>query len=130
VHRPGLPTVHLGFAHAHQAEHAARSLTDDLHNTQHIPGTTITHSATPDGVVPPTPVPVDPYALADLIAQEDHDLSTGHAFPDLYSRLKAQEGYDTATRIWREACFWTGQLEDDDGDVTDSRDVDGEVADQ
>lgn len=106
VHRPGLSEVHLGFAFPHQAEHASWSLTDDLRNTQHVEGTTITWSPTPDGVSPLAPVPAHPWALADLIAQEDNNLPMGHAFPDLFSRLKAQEGYETAARIWHDACFW------------------------
>jgi hypothetical protein len=111
VHRPGLPDVHLGFAFAHQAEHASWSLTDDLCNTQHIEGTTITWSPTPGRVSALAPVPAAPCTLADLIAQDDNNRPMGHAFPDLFSRLKAQEGYETAARIWRDACGWLDRNE-------------------
>ncbi|MFI5782632.1 hypothetical protein [Nocardia sp. NPDC051570] len=106
VHRPGLPDVHLGFTFRHQATHASWSLTDCLYNTEHVEGTTIAWSPTPDGVSALPPLPTDSFALAELIAQEDDDLPTGHAFPDLFSRLKAQEGHETATTIWRNACYW------------------------
>jgi hypothetical protein len=105
VHRPGLPEVYLGFAFPYQAEHAAWSLADDLCNTQHVEGTTVTWSSTPDGVSALSPVPADPCALADLIAQEHHGPPMGHGFPDVFSRLKAQEGYVSATQIWRDACL-------------------------
>jgi hypothetical protein len=38
----------------------------------------------------------------------------GHAFPDLYSRLKAQEGYEAATRIWRNTCSWLDRSESEE----------------
>jgi len=110
VCRPGLPDVHLGFKFQHQAEHASWSLTDDLISTQHVEGTSITWSPTPDGVTPLAPVPTDPCELAELIAQADDNLPTGHAFPDAFSRLKAQEGYGTAARIWRDACLQLDQI--------------------
>jgi hypothetical protein len=106
VHRPGLPDVQLGFTYGHQAEHASWSLADDLRCTQHVEGTTITWGATPDSATPLAPVPTDPFEVAELIGQVNLNLPTGHAFPDLYSRLKAQEGYEAATRIWGSACSW------------------------
>ncbi|MBF6302268.1 hypothetical protein IU459_32715 [Nocardia amamiensis] len=113
VHRPGLPDVHLGFVFAHQAEHATWSLTSDFVNTAHVQGTTVTWSPTPDGVSVLPPVPTDPYALAELIAAEDDDQPREHTFPDLFSRLKAQQGYDSAAQIWRTACY---QLEGDESE--------------
>jgi hypothetical protein len=113
VHRPGLPDVHLGFAFQHQAEQACRSLTAALRYTQHVEGTTVTWSSTPDGIAPLPSVPTDPGELAYLVEQDPNDLPMGHAFPDLFSRLVAQQGYDSAARIWREACFW---LDDNDSD--------------
>jgi hypothetical protein len=98
----------------HQAEHASWSLTDDLRNTQHVEGTTITWSPTPNAVSPLAPVPTDPCALADLVAQEDNDLPMGHAFPDMFSRLKAQEGYEPAARIWRDTCSWLNRNESEE----------------
>jgi hypothetical protein len=111
VHRPALPDVHLGFVFRHQAEHASWSLTQDLVGTAHVEGTTITWSPTPPGADAEPPVPVDALALAGLVDRQDEDLPTGHAFPDLFARLKAQEGYEAARRIWRETCRWL----DDDG---------------
>lgn len=113
VHRPGLPDVHLGFAFQHQAELACWSLTEDLIGTAHVEGTTVTWSPTPDGVCPQSPVLADVAAVASLIEQEPDDVSPERRFPDLFSRLKAQEGYETASRIWREAC----RSLDDDGEV-------------
>ena len=116
VHRPGLPDVHLGFAVEHQAEQACRSLTIALQYTQHIEGTTITWSPTPDRVTVLAPLPTDQgsVALADLIAQEPNNLAPGHAFPDLFSRLKAQEGYETAALIWTNACRWLDHAESEE----------------
>jgi hypothetical protein len=114
VHRPGQSTVCLGFTYAHQAEHASWSLADDLRNTTHIEGTTITWSATPAGLEPEAMLPTDPAAIAELIDREDDDLPMGHAFPDLYSRLKAQQGYEEATQIWRTACHWLTYVDRED----------------
>lgn len=110
VHRPGLPDVHLGFAFQHQAEMACWSLTGDLIGTAHIEGTTVTWSPTPDGVTPQPPVLADVPAVASLLEQEADDVPPDHWFPDLFSRLKAQEGYEAAERIWRDACH---SLDDD-----------------
>ncbi|MET9260326.1 hypothetical protein [Amycolatopsis sp. NPDC004079] len=111
VHRPGLPDVHLGFAFEHQARQAAWSLADDLHNTSHIQGTTVGWSPTPESATSLAPVPTDPCVLAALIAGEPVGEPTGRAFPDLYSRLKAQEGYDASARIWGDACRWLDHVE-------------------
>ena len=106
VHRPGLPDVQLGFVYQHQVEHASWSLASDLRNTQHVEGTTITWGATPDSATPLAPVSTDPFEVALLLEQQDLNQPIGHAFPDLYSRLKAQEGYETTLRIWGSACSW------------------------
>lgn len=104
VHRPGLPEVHLGFAFEHQAEMACRSLTWDLISTAHVEGTTVAWSPTPDGVRPQPPVPASVLAVVSLIEQETDNMPVARCFPDLFSRLKAQEGYETAESIWRDAC--------------------------
>jgi len=106
VHRPGLGDVYLGFDYQYQAEHASSSLSDDLRCTAHVEGTTITWGATPDGATPLAPLPADPCEVALLLEQEDLNQPTGHNFPDSWTRLKAQEGYETAVRIWRNACRW------------------------
>lgn len=113
VHRPGLPDVHLGFAFQHQAELACLSLTEDLIGTAHVEGTKVTWSPTPDGVCPLPPVWADSPAVASLIGQEPDGVPPEHRFPDLFSRLKAQEGHETASRIWRDAC----RSLDDDGEI-------------
>ena len=118
VHRPGLPDVPLGFAFGHQAEHASWSLREDLTSTQHVPGTTVTWGRTPDGVNPQEPVPTGPPVVADLLAQEDHDLPMGHNFPDVFSRLKAQEGCEEAARIHAAACRWLDYLAEAETDVS------------
>lgn len=111
IRRPGLPDVYLGFPFRHQAEHASWSLSDDLRNTAHVEGTTVTWGVTPTILTPLAPVSTDPCAVAELIQQKDGTLPMGHAFPDMFSRLKAQEGYETAARIWSDACFWLNRDE-------------------
>jgi hypothetical protein len=108
VHRPGLADVHLGFRFRHHAESAARSLTQDLVNTCHREGTTITWAPAPDGVQVESPVPTDAHALADLMlaARQSDYRSSEDTFPDLFSRLKAQESYEDANRMWETACSW------------------------
>ncbi|WP_189316383.1 hypothetical protein [Streptomyces brasiliensis] len=49
-------------------------------------------------------VPTDPYALADLMDDEQPGDGTGHNFPDTYTRLCAQEGYERAKDLWLKAC--------------------------
>lgn len=93
VHRPGLPDVHLGFRFQHQAEHASWSLTSDLTNTTHVVGTTISWRSRPRGVAVLPPVPADAGLIAELIRQEDYH-GDPEQFPDLHSRLKAQEGFE------------------------------------
>lgn len=105
VHRPGLPDVHLGFRFQHQAEHASWSLTSDLTNTTHVVGTTISWGSRPRGVAVLPPVPADAGLIAELIRQEDYH-GDPEQFPDLYSRLKAQEGFERGGEIWSSACTW------------------------
>lgn len=111
VHRPGLPDVHIGFPFKFQAEHACASLDQDLVGTSHVEGTTITSGPTPDGITPLPPLPADALALSMLISEDDGALPMGHGFPDLFARLKAQEGYEAAARIWADALDW---LDDDE----------------
>lgn len=115
VHRPGLADVHLGFHFAHQAEHATWSLRSDFTNTVHVEGSTVSWSPTPQGVSVLEPLPRDPWALAELIEAEDDTVPHGHAFPDLFSQLKARHGYAEAVEIWRRACAAL----DDDGPEED-----------
>lgn len=114
VHRPELPDVHLGFQFAHQAEHATWSLISDFTNTAHVAGSTVTWSATPDGVTVLGPLPADRYALAEMIAAEGETQPIEHAFPDLFSQLKAQRGYEEAVKIWRAACAVVDRDESED----------------
>lgn len=104
IHRPQLPDVHLGFGFQHQAERACRSLTTALTFTRHVEGTTITWSPRPEGVRILSPVPTDAGALAELVREESQK-GREDEFPDLYSRLEAQEGDDNTRRIWSAACF-------------------------
>lgn len=119
VHRPGLPDIDLGFRFQHQAESAGRSLTADLGNTSHLDGTTITWSKTPAGVDPLPPLPTGSYALADLIMQEDYQ-GSGREFPDLYSRLCAQEGPTDADKIWQGACWAVAITETENDQLGDN----------
>lgn len=110
VHRPGLPALNLGFGSASAAQQACQSLTADLTNTAHLPGTTVSWSERPDEVFPLAPVPVEPVELAPMIAIEAKARRDGCLFPDLYNRLTAQTGHEAAGRIWGDACAW---LDDD-----------------
>lgn len=103
ITKPGYDTVHLGFTHASQAETASATLKGSLHYTAHPAGTTIDWGATPDGVAPEPPIATDLVFLAEEIDKMASGDGTGSAFPDLYSRLCAQEGYD-AGKIWLDAC--------------------------
>lgn len=105
VHRPQLPAVHLGYPFQHQAEYACASLTSDLVGTSHIAGTSITWSQRPHGMAVIPPVPTEPSSIRDLIEQDSY---TGQPdrFPDLFSRLAAQEGYVAACEMWSAACSW------------------------
>ncbi|MFI8977151.1 hypothetical protein ACIGO9_30010 [Nocardia asteroides] len=110
VLRPDLPTVHLGFWYPTHAAHAAMALRAALHHTAHIEGTTITWSATPEGMAPLSPLPGEASALAELMIQEDErDLPHGHAFPDMFDRLRAQFGYEQARTLYRDAITFADQ---------------------
>jgi hypothetical protein len=104
MHRIGAAPVRLGFVFRFQAEDAYRSLCEDLIGTRHVPGTHITWGGASRGVVSLAPVPTSPEGIAELLVQGHLKLPEGNAFPGLYSRLKAQVGYEKAARIWTEAC--------------------------
>jgi hypothetical protein len=46
----------------------------------------------------------DPDHIATLMDSEPAGDGTGRNFPDLWARLHAQEGYESAARIWKTAC--------------------------
>lgn len=118
VNRPGLPSIYLGFSSARQAESAGHSIKDALRNPAHVDGTRVVWGRTPAGITSRAPLPTDPYEIAMLMEKEDRDLPTGHAFPDTFMRLMAQEGYEETTRIWRAACQWL--MADTENDGTES----------
>ncbi|MGW4784945.1 DUF1643 domain-containing protein [Streptomyces sp. NPDC004230] len=105
LHRSDLPDVRLGpYDYAHVACRVGTSLRQQMRHTQHVAGTVVTvqpHRGT--GHLEPC-VPTDPYALADRMDGEPHGDGTGRNFPNLFSRLHAQEGYDRARSIWGSAC--------------------------
>lgn len=102
VTRPGLPAIYLGYAYRHAAEQAAWHLTDALHHTAHPEGTEIIWGATPPGVEVTPPLPTSYQSIA-----EHPEFSAEHLFPDLYSRLVAQEGYEDGRTIWLKACSYS-----------------------
>lgn len=104
VHRPAMPDLHLGFAFQHQAEQACRSLVNDLTSTTHVPGTMISWSRRPSGITVIPPVPTDAHGLTGLVKQESYS-GDPDQFPDLYSRLAAQEGHESAGRLWSAVCY-------------------------
>lgn len=104
--RPELPDIRLGpYNYLHQAVSFSTSLRLQRHNTQHVPGTTVSvHPYLPGLDYADPHVPKDPYELATLMHCEPGGDGTGRDFPDLWSRLYAQEGYEGAVRIWKRAC--------------------------
>jgi hypothetical protein len=105
VTRPGHDTVRIGpFGYHHLAEHATWDLQGQLRNTCHPEGTTIA-VAPFDESLPHLPLaPRDAMSLALLMDDEPSGGGTGSNFPDLYSRLHAQVGYEEAARLWGNAC--------------------------
>jgi ADP-ribose pyrophosphatase YjhB (NUDIX family) len=108
VTRPGLDDIRLGpLPHRHQAEQIATSLTNQLHHTAHIPGTTITCTAyDPTQPHRGLPTTTDPYDLADAMDDTgDPDPGQhGGNFPDTYALLTAWHGPDRAAELWTTAC--------------------------
>lgn len=102
VIKPGYDSVHLGFPYHHQAEMAATSLRTQLQFTTHPAGTTLLYGPTPADTEPEPPTPTEPHQLAALIDEMPSGDPTGSTFPDLYSRLCAQEG-DEARVAWKRA---------------------------
>lgn len=105
IDKPGYDTVHLGFTFRHQAEMAAASLRRQLSSTAHPEGTEISWGETPAGIEPLAPLPTDPYLIAGATYAEPDNFEDlpGAEFPDLFSRLQAQEGDERAGKIWIEA---------------------------
>lgn len=110
VRRQGMSDLHLGFAFQHQAEQACSSLRSDLTSTTHVARTTISWSRRPRGVTVLAPVPTDVCGLVEMIEKENYR-GRADQFPDVYSRLVAQEGYELARRLWSAVCY---QLADDE----------------
>lgn len=105
LNRPGLPDVRLGpYFHPHVACRVASGLRQQMHHTQHVPGTVVTVQPHRGVDHLDARVPTDPYALADLMDDEQGSDGTGHNFPDTYTRLYAQEGHERASELWLKAC--------------------------
>jgi ADP-ribose pyrophosphatase YjhB (NUDIX family) len=120
ITRPGLDDIHLGpLPHRHQAEQITTSLTNQLHHTAHIPGTTITpvpyDPTQPHRGVPTT---TDPYDLAASMGDPDDPDPDQHGanFPDTYALLAAWHGPDRAAELWTAACEAFDHLHTDPDD--------------
>lgn len=116
ITKPSYEPVHLGFPFWHEAETACTSLRRQLTNTAHPAGTTIAWAETPDGISPLPPLNTGTWALAEAIlaAPDQSHWEPGAEFPDLFSRLQAQEGTDRAMTMFREACQIVGAIEAED----------------
>jgi hypothetical protein len=104
ITKPDMPTVHLGFRHSFQAEQVAGRLIFDRRHSNCPEGAVITAGPTPDGVDPLPPVPTAPYALVEAMDAEDTEQSHELRYPNLYTRLRALEGQEEASRAWKAAC--------------------------
>ncbi|MEU0390495.1 DUF1643 domain-containing protein [Streptomyces chartreusis] len=105
LNRPGLPDLRLGpYYYPHVAAGVAAGLRQQMHHTQHVPGTVVTVQPHRGADHLDARVPTDPYALADLMDKDTSGDGTGHNFPDLYTRLHAQEGDERAKELWLKAC--------------------------
>ncbi|MDQ0847739.1 hypothetical protein QFZ68_007502 [Streptomyces sp. V1I6] len=104
--RPGLDPIRLGpYEKEHQAEQMADGLRGQTYNTQHVAGTVIDvgdYRPELDHLAPR--VDADPCALAEAMDDDQGGDGTGRNFPDLYTRLVAQEGHDCAAKLWSTAC--------------------------
>ncbi|MET8411076.1 DUF1643 domain-containing protein [Streptomyces sp. NPDC005195] len=105
VARPGLGDIRLGpYGSVTRAGSVASSLRQQRTSTQHVPGTTISvepYFPEHDHLDPY--LPTDPDLIAALMDSEPGGDGTGRNFPGLWARLHAQEGYESAARIWKAA---------------------------
>ena len=100
ITKPGLATVRLGpFAGDVWAERAAGELR--LAAASAAPAGTAVELVAYDPARPhqPLAVPTDPAGLGELMEQMPAGDGTGRDFPDLVTRLAAQEGYGPAARL-------------------------------
>ncbi|MBL1086824.1 DUF1643 domain-containing protein [Streptomyces actinomycinicus] len=105
LNRPGLPDLRLGpYYHPHVARGVATGLRQQMHSTQHVPGTVVTVQPHRGADHLEARVPTDSAVLADLMDDNPPGDGTGRDFPDLYARLYAQEGYERASELWSKAC--------------------------
>ncbi|MFJ2007929.1 DUF1643 domain-containing protein [Streptomyces chartreusis] len=105
LNRPDLPDLRFGpYYQLHIATGIATGLRQQMHHTQHVPGTVVTVQPHRGAEHLQPRVPTDPYALADLMDGDPPGDGTGTNFPDLYARLCAQEGHARAHDLWGKAC--------------------------
>lgn len=118
ITKPGHGIVRLGpLGFQHVAEHMVWDLCSQLHSTSHPAGTTI-EVAPFDESLPHLPLlPRDSMELANLMDGEQGDDGSGASFPDLFSRLHAQEGYEVAARLWGNACSLYDSMHAEDVDA-------------
>lgn len=100
-----LPAVYLGFTYKHQAEQVASHLKFWRLNSNCPEDAEISDGGlTPPGVIPLPPVPTTVGGLIEAMNAEDESQSHADRYPDLYTRLQAQEGHEEAARLWKAAC--------------------------
>ncbi|MFJ4988781.1 hypothetical protein ACIP9H_33895 [Streptomyces sp. NPDC088732] len=118
VTRPGHDTVRIGpFDFRHQAEHATWDFRSQLRNTTHPDGTTIDFGPYDESLPHTSRTPRDAMELALLMDSEPDGDGTGSNFPDLFSRLHAEAGYEEAARLWKNACSLYDSLQAEDVEV-------------
>jgi hypothetical protein len=104
--RPGLDPVRLGpYVKERHAQQMAGALRYQMRHTQHVEGTVIdVGDYRPELQHLDPSVPSAPYALAEVMDDDEDGDGTGNNFPDLYTRLAAQEGHERASKAWSKAC--------------------------
>lgn len=119
VTREGGAVVRIGpIGYQHVAEQMIRAFRMMAHNTTGAAG-----ASYEIGLYRPkegeTYLPLVP-ARADVLLQlMDHPVQGSEAqFPDLWSRLQAQHGYETAVEAWTTACALMDQPDDEEAEVS------------
>lgn len=113
INRPGYDPVRVGPLSEPAADTQAADFRMQLTGTQHVPGTTITTGPYDPSHPHLGPVLMDSFALADAVLAEPPSPMDGTNFPDLYSRLRAQDGSDRAREVWGRALDIAGAIEEE-----------------
>lgn len=128
VTRPGHDTARIGpIPWKHQADSMTANLNLQLHSTAHPEGTHIAAGIYAPALPHLPLLPIDAYALAELVHQEP-DTSPEERFPDTYSRLLAQVGYDRSADLWHAACRLMDEPEESEEEPSEIEQLRAELA--